>query len=104
VQEVDPPAIACLCDQALSEWHLGGIASCEASIAQAIAIAKQLKDMHGLAQALLFAGWVAHFERNPTEVERLAADVIEVATRYNFGFWLAPAAILSGWARSASNP
>jgi len=102
VQEVDPPAVACLCDQALSEWHLGEITSCEASIAQAIAIAKQVKDMHGLAQALYFAGFLAHFERNPTEVERLAADVIEVATRYNFEFWLAPAAILNGWARSAS--
>src|SRR5258708_35615144 len=56
VEEVDPPAVACLCDQALSEWHLGEIGSCQASIAQAIAVAKQLKDMHGLAQALLFAG------------------------------------------------
>jgi predicted ATPase len=102
VEEVDPPAVACLCDQALSEWHLGAIVSCEASIAQAIAVARQLNDMHGLAQAFLFAGWIAYFERNPAEVERLAAEVVELATRHNFAFWLTPAAILSGWARSAS--
>jgi len=27
VQEVDPPVIACLCHQALIEWHFGEIAS-----------------------------------------------------------------------------
>ena len=101
VEEVDPPAVACLCDEALSEWHLGEIATCEESMAQAIAVAKELNDMHGLAQALYFSGWLAHFERNPTKVERLASDVIELSTRYNFAFWMVAAAILRGWARSA---
>jgi predicted ATPase len=70
-------------------------------MAEAIALAKELNDMHGLAEALLFAGWLAHFERNPTKVERLASDVIELSTRYNFAFWMVAAAILRGWARSA---
>jgi predicted ATPase len=68
---------------------------------QAIAVAKELNDMHGLAQALYFSAWLAHFERNPTKVERLASDVIELSTRYNFAFWMVAAAILRGWARSA---
>jgi hypothetical protein len=102
VEEVDPPAVACLCDQALSEWHFGAIASCQAAIAEAISVAKELNDTHGLVQALFFAGWILHFERNPTEVERRASEVIELATRHNFAFWLAPAAILRGWARSVS--
>jgi serine/threonine protein kinase/predicted ATPase len=101
VEEVDPPAVACLCDEALSEWHLGEIATCEESMTQAIAVAKELNDMHGLAQALYFSAWLAHFERNPTKVERLASDVIELSTRYNFAFWMVAAAILRGWARSA---
>ena len=101
VEEVDPPAVACLCDEAMSEWHLGEIATSEKSIAQAIAVAKELNDMHGLAQALYFSGWLAHFERNPTKVERLASEVIELSTRYNFAFWMVAAAILRGWARSA---
>jgi hypothetical protein len=101
LEEVDPPAVACLCDQALSEWHLGEIVTCEDSMAQAIAVAKELNDMHGLAQALYFSGWLAHFERDPAKVERLASDVIELSTRYNFAFWTVTAAILGGWARSA---
>jgi adenylate cyclase len=35
-------------------------------------------------------------------VERLASEVIELATRHNFAFWLAIGSILRGWARSAS--
>ena len=32
---------------------------------------------------------LAHFERNPAEVERLASDLIELSTRQNFALWLA---------------
>ena len=32
---------------------------------------------------------LAHFERNPAEVERLASDLIELSTRHNFAHWLA---------------
>jgi hypothetical protein len=101
LEEVDPPAVACLCDQALSEWHLGEIVTYEDTMAQAIAVAKELNDMHGLAQALYFSAWLAHFERNPAKVERLASEVIELSTRCNFAFWMVAATILRGWARSA---
>ena len=39
--------------------------------------------MPSLAYALWHAGWLAHFERNPAEVERLAWDLIELSTRHN---------------------
>jgi|SRR6516162_3911529 len=42
------PAVPCLCYVALSEWHLGEIASCQATIAEATALAKELNDMHAL--------------------------------------------------------
>ena len=48
VEEVDIPITSTLCFAAMSEWHLGGIASCRATIAEAISLAKQLNDMHGL--------------------------------------------------------
>ena len=57
--------------------------------------------MHGLAVALYYAAILAHFERNPAEVERLASDLIELSTRQNFAHWLAVGAIFRGWARSA---
>ena len=56
VEEVDPPAVACLCYEAMSEWHLGEIATSEKSIAEAIAVAKELNDMHGLAKHCIARG------------------------------------------------
>ena len=58
--------------------------------------------MHALAVALWNAGILAHYQRNPAEVERLASDLIELSTRQNFLFFLAGGEILRGWIRSAS--
>jgi predicted ATPase len=57
--------------------------------------------MNGIAEALFFAGCVAHYDRNPAEVERLISELIELSTRQNFGFWLTTGGVLRGWARSA---
>src|SRR5260370_25717593 len=57
---LDAPAVVCLCYEALSEWHLGETASCQATIGEAISLAKELNDMIALALAL-------HFQRiSPT--------------------------------------
>jgi predicted ATPase len=58
--------------------------------------------MQSLAQALWHAGWLACFERNPAEVERLASDLIELSNNQNFAPFLRRAAVLRGWAHSAS--
>ena len=101
IEEPIMPAVTCLCHQALSEWHLGGIASCQVTMAGAIALAKELNDMHALAQALWYAAVLAYYERNPAEVERHSSDLIELSTRQNFATWLAHASVLRGWVRSA---
>jgi adenylate cyclase len=101
VEEVSAPAVGCLCYKALSEWHFGEIASCHATMEQAILLAKELNDMHGLASALYFAAYLGHFERNPAEVERCASKIIELSTRENFALWLAIGAVYRGWAGSA---
>jgi tetratricopeptide (TPR) repeat protein len=103
VQEVDAPPIGCLCHEALIEWHFGEIALCQATMAEAITLAKELNDMHGLAVALNYAAVLGYQERNPAEVERLATDLIELSTRQNFALWLAYGAVYRGWARSASS-
>jgi predicted ATPase len=100
VQEVMSPVVVCLCYGALSQWHLGEIASCQADIAEAISLAKELNDMYALGHALWSAGFFGHFERNPAEVERVASDLIELGQ--NFASWLAEGEALRGWARSAS--
>jgi hypothetical protein len=65
-------------------------------------VAKELNDMHALALALYFAGFLAYFEHNHAEMERLASDLIEMSTRQTFATFLSVGAILRGSARSAS--
>jgi predicted ATPase len=101
-EDLHSPVVSCLCFLTLSEWHLGEIASCQATIAEAISVAKELNDINALAVALYYAGLLAHFEHDPAEVGRLASELIELSTRQNFAFWLAGGEILRGWARSAS--
>jgi predicted ATPase len=95
-------AVGCLFLEALLEWHFGEIASCQPTMAEAISLAKELNNMQALAHALWHAGWLAHFERNAAEVERLASDLSELSTRLNFEPFLQRAAVLRGWARSVS--
>jgi hypothetical protein len=102
IDEVNAPAVTCLCFRALSEWHLGEIASCQTTMEEGISLAKELNDMHGLAVALSLAAGLGHCKRNPAEVERLASEVIELSTRQNFALWLACGEVLRGWARSVS--
>jgi serine/threonine protein kinase/tetratricopeptide (TPR) repeat protein len=101
-EEVHAPVVTCLCYEAASEWHLGEFSACQAAIAEAISLAKELNDMPALANALNWAVIVSYFKRNPVEVERLASDLIELSTRHHFAYWLAIGTVYRGWARSTS--
>jgi tetratricopeptide (TPR) repeat protein len=103
IEEVTAPAVTCLSFEALSEWHFGEIASCHATMAEAISLAKELNDMQALTITLWHAGILAHFEGDPAEVERFASDLIELATRQNIAQVLGGGEVLRGWARSASD-
>ena len=91
-----------MCYEALSQWHLGELTSCQATIAEAISLAKELNDTHGLAVALFWAARLYLNERHPSAVEHLTSELIELSTRQNFPHWLALGTGLRGWARSAS--
>jgi tetratricopeptide (TPR) repeat protein len=102
VEEISTPEVICQCYEAITGWHLGEITSCQPTMVEAISLAKELDDMHGLALALFFAAVLGYFELNPVVVEHLASDLIELSTRQNFAMWLAVGKVLRGWARSAS--
>jgi hypothetical protein len=68
----------------MSEWHLGESTSSKVTMAEAISLAKELNDVHGLAASLGFACFLSQFERSPVEVDRLASELIELSTRQNF--------------------
>jgi hypothetical protein len=101
VEELITPAVICFCEEAQSSWHLQEIESFQASMAEAISLAKQLNDTHALAMAITFAAVLNYYERCPEEAERLASEAIEMCTRQSFAQWLTYAKICRGWARSA---
>ena len=96
------PVVGCLCFGAMSEWHLGEIASCQASLDDAISLAKESKDMTALGFALSWAAGLGCTAGNPAAVGCLASDLMELCERHNFANWLPLANIYRGWARSAS--
>jgi adenylate cyclase len=102
VEEVGASSVVCLCYVALTEWHFGEIISSQTSITEAISLAKELNDMDALALALQFLAYIARYNRNSTQAERVASDLIELSTRYNFSYWLTIGTMFRGWARSAS--
>jgi hypothetical protein len=55
LEQVTAPPVACLYLMAMSEWHLGESTSSKVAIAEAISLAKELNDVHGLAASLGFA-------------------------------------------------
>ena len=101
-EELLTPAVGCLYFAGLSEWQLGEIATCQAPMAEAISLAKELNDMNALAMSLILAGYLAQYLRNIVEVERLASELIELSTRQNFAFPLAGGKVLRGWTRIAT--
>ena len=101
-EEIDAPEIAMLCHQALCQWHFGDALSSRANMAEAISVAKEFQDRHGLAVALFHAAVLAYREHNLQEVERLASELVELSTRQNFAHFLAVGTVLLGWARSVA--
>ena len=102
VEDFETAVVCCLCYDGVLDWHFGEMDSCQATMAEAIALAKEVNDMHGLAFVLCYAALLGYCKRNPVEVERLASDVIELSTRHHFARWLVIGSIFRGWARSAS--
>ncbi|MBV9998318.1 MAG: protein kinase [Verrucomicrobia bacterium] len=102
VEELHSPAVVSMVYKALCDWCFGETASCRATMAQAIDLARELKNTTALAAGLYFAAALGHLERDPAEVERFASDLMELTAHNRLGFWPAGGMILRGWARSAS--
>ena len=49
VEDFETAAVCCLCYDGVIDWHFGEMDSCQATMAEAIALAKEVNDMHGLA-------------------------------------------------------
>src|SRR5215469_7981407 len=87
-EEYNLPVVECLIYWAVCEWHLGEIASSQATMAEAISLAKKLNDTNALALALAGAAGLAVQERSPAKADRFASELIELSTRHNFVYFL----------------
>jgi tetratricopeptide (TPR) repeat protein len=101
-EEIDTPEIAMLCHKALCEWHFGETNLSRTTIVEAISVAEEFQDGHGLAVALFHASVLAYREHNLEELERRASELVELATRQNFAHFVAVGTVLLGWARSVA--
>ena len=99
---VDNPAVNILCYKAIFEAHIGEITSSRATMAEAISLAEESKDVYSLAMTLSFAANLEIGERNCPEVERYSSDLIELSTRHHFAHFLTVESSFRGWARSVS--
>ena len=96
IEEVGLPGITCLCYVALFLLRNGDITSCQATIEEAISLARELNDMHGLALALDIAASVACDQRNLTKAELYSSELIQLSTRHHFALWMAAGVIYRG--------
>ena len=65
VEEFIAPEVECPCYEALAGWHLGETSVGQATMAEAIARAKELNDLAAFGLALYWAGFIAIFAGNP---------------------------------------
>ncbi len=101
VEDAHPPAVVCLCFQALADWHLGETKACYETMTEAVRLARELNDNNALAVALCEAADLCHYGRDPSAAERFASELVELSTRYHFAFFLAVGEVFLGWARCA---
>jgi adenylate cyclase len=99
--DVDAPVLGCLVDKAIVEWHFGEIVSSRATMADALTLAKELNNNHGLASVLAHVLILGSLKRDAAEVDRVASDLIELSTLHLFAQWLAVGQVFRGWARSS---
>jgi serine/threonine protein kinase/tetratricopeptide (TPR) repeat protein len=102
VEEVDAPPVTCLTTKALCEWHFGEFTYCQATMAEAISLAKVLNNMQALAKAIFSASILSHLDANVAEVDRLASELIELSIRYIFVTWLPLGTVHRGWVCTVS--
>jgi hypothetical protein len=102
IEDLELPGISCLRYLALCQWHNDNIASSQATIEEAVSLARELNDFHGLAMALDIAASLACDERNLAKVGLYSSELIELSTRHRFAVSMAIGAIYRGWGLSAA--
>ena len=92
------PGVAVRCFAGWCFWFMGQPDRALALIQDAVAIARQLSEPHGLAHALVFAAMHHQFRREPSLAQRCADEAIVLAGEHGLALYSAAARIVRGWA------
>ena len=92
------PGVAVRCFAGWCLWFMGEPDRGLAQIQEAVALARQLSEPHGLAHALFFAAVLHQLRRDRPMAQQCADDVIVLAGEYGLVLYGAAARIVRGWA------
>ena len=82
------------------EWFLGDGERAKHECAAAVEIARAIDHPHTLAFALAFQCCLAEFDDDAPAAQRYAAELVHIAERHEYAYWLAWGRILGGWAEA----
>jgi predicted ATPase len=94
------PGVAMPCFAAWALWFLGRTGEAVKRMDEAVALALELSEPHGLAHAKLFASILHQLRRDPRMVQQYADAVTEVSQSHGLVLYSAMAEIMKGWTLS----
>jgi DNA-binding winged helix-turn-helix (wHTH) protein/tetratricopeptide (TPR) repeat protein len=91
------PGVAMRCFAAWSLWFVGRIDRSLARMQEAVALARDRREPHGLAHALVFAAVLHQLRREPALAQQHADAAIAVSDEHGLALYQAMAMIVRGW-------
>jgi predicted ATPase/transcriptional regulator with XRE-family HTH domain len=92
------PGVAVRCFAGWSLWFMGKPDQALARINEAVALARDLGEPHGLARALAFAAVLHQLRREPSIAQQHADAAMALADEHGLLFYGAMAQVVRGWA------
>lgn len=92
------PAVGMRCHGAWTLWFLGKPDRALVSMKQALTVARDLSEPHGVAHTLYFAAILHHFRREPRLTQEFAEASLDVSSEHGLVLYRASAKVLLGWA------
>src|SRR5436190_691636 len=93
------PGVALRCFAGWSLWFTGQPDRALSRIEEAVTLARELSEPHGLAPALVFAAVLHQLRREPALAQAHADMAIELSAEHGLALYQAMASLIRGWAR-----
>jgi predicted ATPase len=91
------PGVGMRCFAAWALWFLGQPDQALDRMQEALTLARELREPHGMAHALLFAAILHQLRREPRTAQEYAEAVLAVCSEHRLVMYKAQATIMRGW-------